>query len=122
MFQRVKSKNLLSLLWDDNKESQMRTLFVTLSIVIGFIGLTFIVRGGIHPNKYEITLAETKSAAQVTQIYTEATYTITVGIGIISAAVLTAVIGILLQTTNRPLDPDTQSIEDPEAWKIEFYC
>jgi uncharacterized membrane protein len=93
----------------------MRTLFVTLSSVIGFIGFVFIVLGGIHPNKYERTLAESKSAAQVTQIYTEATYTITVGIGIISVAVLIAVIGILLHITNKPLDPDTQSVDDPEA-------
>jgi uncharacterized membrane protein len=93
----------------------MRTLFVTLSIVIGFIGFVFIVLGGIHPNKYQGVLAESKTAVQVTQIYTEATYTITVGIGIISVAVLIAVIGILLHTTNKPLDPDTQSVDDPEA-------
>ena len=93
----------------------MRALFVTLSIVIGFTGFIFIIRGGNHPNRYEQTLAESKSAAQVTQIYTEATYTITVGIGIISVAVLVAVIGILLRTTNKPLDPDTQSVDDPEA-------
>ena len=93
----------------------MRTLFVTLSIVIGFIGFVFIVRGGIHPNKYQQTLEESKSAAQVTQIYTEATYTITVGIGIISVAVLVAVIGILLRATNKPLNPDTQPIDEPEA-------
>ena len=93
----------------------MRTLFVTLSSVIGFIGFVFILLGSIHPNKYQRTLAESKSAAQVTQIYTEATYTITVGIGIISVAVLVAVIGILLHTTSKPLDPDTQSVDDPEA-------
>ena len=93
----------------------MRTLFVTLSIVIGFIGFVFIVLGGIHPNKYQKTLEESKSAAQVTQIYTEATYTITVGIGIISVAVLVAVIGILFHTTNKPFDPDPQSGDDPEA-------
>ena len=29
----------------------MRTLFVTLSIVIGFIGFIFIVLGGTHPNR-----------------------------------------------------------------------
>jgi uncharacterized membrane protein len=93
----------------------MRTLFVTLSIVVGFIGFVFIVLGGIHPNKYQGVLAESKTAVQVTQIYTEATYTITVGIGIISVAVLIAVIGILLHTTNKPLDPDTQSVDDSEA-------
>lgn len=93
----------------------MRTLFVTLSIVIGFIGFIFIIRGGSHPNKYQKTLEESKSAAQVTQIYTEATYTITVGIGIISVAVLVAVIGILLRTTHKPLEPDPQSVDDPEV-------
>lgn len=59
-------------------------------------------------------MEESKTAVQVTQIYTEATYTIIVGIGIISVAVLVAVIGILLHT-NKPLDPDTQSVDDPEA-------
>jgi hypothetical protein len=93
----------------------MRTLFVTLSIVVGFIGFVFIVLGGIHPNKYQGVLAESKTAVQVTQIYTEATYTIMVGIGMISVAVLIAVIGILLHTTNKPLDPDTQSVDDPET-------
>ena len=79
----------------------MRTLFVTLSSVIGSIGFVFIVLGSIHPNKYQKTLVESKTAAQVTQIYTEATYTIIVGIGIISVAVLVAVIGILLHTTDK---------------------
>ncbi|MXV76440.1 hypothetical protein F4Z99_19490 [Candidatus Poribacteria bacterium] len=93
----------------------MRALFVTLSIVIGFIGLVFIVRGGTHPNRYQGVLAESKTAVQVTQIYTEATYTITVGIGIMSVAVLVAVIGILFHTTNEPLNPDTQSVDDSEV-------
>ncbi len=92
----------------------MRTLFITLSIAIGFIGFVFIILGGIHPNRYQQTLAESNSAAQVTQIYMEATYTITVGIGIISIAVLVAVIGILFQT-NKPLDPDVQSTDGLEA-------
>ena len=91
----------------------MRTLFVTLSSVIGFIGLVFILRGATHPNRYQGVLAESKTAVQVTQIYTEATYTITVGIGIMSIAVLVAVIGILLHT-NKPLKPDTQPIDEPE--------
>ena len=93
----------------------MRILFVTLSIVIGFIGFVFIIRGSSHPNKYQKTLEESKTAAQVTQIYTEATYMITVGIGIISVAVLVAVIGILLRPTNQLLDPDPQSVDDPEV-------
>ena len=93
----------------------MRMLFVTLSIAIGFIGFVFIMRGSSHPNKYQKTLEESKTAAQVTQIYTEATYTITIGIGIISVAVLVAVIGILLRPTSKRLDPDPQSVDDPEV-------
>ena len=92
----------------------MRTLFLTLSAVIGFIGFVFMVLGGLHPSKYQQTLEKSSSAAQVTQIYTEATYTIMIGIGIISVAVLIAVIGILFHT-NRPLNPDTQSMDDPEV-------
>ena len=92
----------------------MRTLFLTLSAVIGFIGFVFMVLGGLHPNKYQQTLEKSSSAAQVTQIYTEATYTIMVGIGIMSVAVLIAVIGILFHTS-RPLNPDTQPTDDPEA-------
>lgn len=92
----------------------MRTLFITLSIVIGFIGFVFIILGAIHPNRYQQTLSESNTAAQVTQIYTEATYTITVGIGIISIAVLVAVIGILFQTT-KSLNPDAQSTDNPEV-------
>ena len=92
----------------------MRMLFVTLSIVIGFIGLVFIVLGSIHPNKYQEVLSESVSAVQVTQIYTEATYTITVGISIISIAVLVAVIGILFQA-NKPLNPNIQPVDDSEA-------
>ena len=91
----------------------MRTFFAMLSIIIGVVGLTFIIWGGIHPNRYQRTLEESKSAAQVTQIYTEATYTITVGISIISIAVLVAIIGILYYI-NRPINPDTQSAENLE--------
>ena len=94
----------------------MRILFVTLSGVIGFIGLVFIVRGGMHPNTYQKTLEESKSAAQVTQIYTEATYAIVVGIGIVSLAILIALIGIgILFHRNKPLNPEAQSIDDPET-------
>lgn len=92
----------------------MRTLFATLSIIIGIIGLIFIISGGVHPNRYQRTLEESKSAAQVTQIYTEATYTITVGIGIISIAALVAIIGILYHI-NKPVNPDTQSADNLEA-------
>lgn len=87
----------------------MRTLFATLSIIIGIVGFIFIVLGGVHPNRYQRTLEESSSAVQVTQVYMEATYTITVGIGIISIAALVAIIGILFHI-NQPLKPeDTQS-------------
>ena len=90
----------------------MRTLFATLSIVIGVIGFIFIVLGGVHPSRYQRTLEESSSAVQVTQVYMEATYTITVGIGIISIAALVAIIGILYHI-NKPLDSaDTQAEED----------
>ncbi len=92
----------------------MRILFITLSIVIGLIGFVFVILGGIHPNRYRQTLSESNTAAQVTQIYTEATYTITVGIGIISIAVLVAVIGILFQT-NKRLNSEAQSTDNFEA-------
>ena len=92
----------------------MRILFITLSIVIGLIGFVFVILGGIHPNRYRQTLSESNTAAQVTQIYTEATYTITVGIGIISIAVLVAVIGILFQT-NKRLNSETQLTDNLET-------
>ena len=83
----------------------MRTLFVTLSIIIGFVGFIFIILGGLHPNRYQRTLDENSTAVQVTQVHMEATYTITVGIGIISIAALVAIIGILFHI-NRPLDSE----------------
>ena len=92
----------------------MRILFITLSIAIGLIGFVFVILGGIHPNKYQQTLSESNTAAQVTQIYTEATYTITVGIGIISIAVLVAVIGILFQTNKRS-NSEAQSTDNLET-------
>ena len=93
----------------------MRKLFVTLSIIIGFIGFIFIVLGGVHPNRYQRTLDENSTAVQVTQVYMEATYTITVGIGVISIAALVAIIGILFHI-NQPLNSeDTQSVENPDT-------
>lgn len=93
----------------------MRTLFVTLSIIIGFVGFIFILLGGVHPNRYQRTLDENSTAVQVTQVYMEATYTITVGIGIISIAALVAIIGILFYI-NQPLNSeDTQSVENPDT-------
>ena len=88
----------------------MRVLFTALSIVIGIIGSIFIIRGIYHPLKYQEVLSKNVSAVQVTQVYTEATHSIAVGLGIISIAVLVAVIGILFYT-NRPIKADTQ-LED----------
>ena len=89
----------------------MRLLFAALSTIIGMIGLVFILQGGNHPSKYQEVLSENVRAVQVTQIYTEATYKITLGIGIMSLAVLVAVLGILLHA-RKPLNPDPSSIID----------
>ena len=91
----------------------MRVLFATLSFVTGLIGLVFIIQGGNHPSKYREVLSENVSAVQVTQVYTEATHKIVVGIGIVSIAVLVAVIGILFHTS-KPLNPDPPSSDDLE--------
>jgi hypothetical protein len=92
----------------------MRVLFATLSIVTGLIGLVFIIQGCNHPSKYQEVLSENVSAVQVTQVYTEATHKITVGIGIVSIAVLVAVIGILFHTS-KPLNPDPPSTDNLES-------
>ena len=92
----------------------MRVLFATLSIVTGLIGLVFIIQGGNHPSKYQEVLSENVSAVQVTQVYTEVTHKITVGIGIVSIAVLVAVIGILFHTS-KPLNPDPPSTDNLES-------
>ena len=100
----------------------MRLFFTALSIVIGIIGSVFIIRGGYHPLKYQEVLSQNASAVQVTQVYTEATYSIAVGVGIVSIAVLVAVIGILFYT-NKPIKPhkqpednyDTQLTDNPAA-------
>lgn len=91
----------------------MRVLFAILSVITGIIGFVFIVGGIRHPSKYQKVLSENVSAAQVTQVYTEATHEIVVGIGVVSIAVLIAVIGIFFHVS-KPLNPDTQSTEDPE--------
>ena len=93
----------------------MRTLFAILSTVIGLVGVTFIILGGLHPNRYQRTLKESSTAVQVTQVYMEATYTITVGIGIISIAALVAIIGILFHI-NQPLNSEeTQPAEHQDT-------
>ena len=55
-------------------------------------------------------MAENGTAVRVTQVYTEATHSVTIGVGIVSIAVLVAVIGILF-FTNKPIKADKQ-IED----------
>ncbi len=65
------------------------------------IGLIFIIWGCIHPAKYQKELSkETPTAVRVTQIYTEATYYVIVGIGMVSLGLLISLIGILI-TTNK---------------------
>ncbi len=98
----------------------MRFLFLILSIVIGIIGLIFIVLGGIYPAKYQKTLSEPTTAVQVTQIYTEATHTLTVGIGIVSLAVLMAVIGILFSfNSQRLINEQTPDDIQKTLWTSE---
>ena len=61
------------------------------------IGLFFIFRGWIHPTLYDTELSkENTTAVRVTQIYTEATYRVVLGIGFISLGILTAIIGLLI--------------------------
>jgi predicted membrane channel-forming protein YqfA (hemolysin III family) len=95
------------------RKLKMRAFFTALSIIIGIIGFVFIILGGYHPRKYQVLLSENASAVQVTQVYTEATYTIAVGVGIVGIAVLVAVIGILFYT-NKPLDVHRQSQDNSD--------
>ena len=92
----------------------MRVLFATLSVVTGVVGFVFIIQGGNHPSKYREVLSNSVSAVQVTQVYTEAMYKIVVGIGIVSIAVLVAVIGILFHAS-KPLNPDPPSADNLES-------
>lgn len=90
------------------ENSEMRLLFALLSVGIGIVGLIIILFGRQHPAQYQETLAEAASAVQVTQIYTEAMHTVTVGIGIVCFAVLIAVVGILLcnKANKSPLEEE----------------
>lgn len=92
----------------------MRVLFATLSVVTGLVGFVFIIQGGNHPSKYREVLSDSVSAVQGTQVYTEAMYKIVVGIGIVSIAVLVAVIGILFHAS-KPLNPDPPSTDNLES-------
>lgn len=75
---------------------EMRSIFTSLSILTSIIGLIFIIRGCVHPAKYQKELSkETSTAVRVTQVYTEATHVVVVGIGIVSFGILIAVVGTL---------------------------
>ncbi len=79
----------------------MRSIFAVTSILISIIGLIFIVRGYVHPSKYKEELSkETPTAVRVTQVYTEATHFVVIGIGTISFGILIAVIGMMFNWDN----------------------
>ena len=76
----------------------MRVLFILLSTSMGILGLIFIIRGYRHPSTYQQELTkEVPTAVRVTQVYTEATHFVAIGIGIVSIGILIAFIGSLIQ-------------------------
>ncbi len=78
---------------------EMRSFFALLSILTCILGLIIIIRGCVHPNKYQKELSkEITTAVRVTQIYAEATHIVVVGIGTICLGILTASIGRLIHT------------------------
>ncbi|MXV78538.1 hypothetical protein F4083_09725 [Candidatus Poribacteria bacterium] len=97
----------------------MRFIFAVSSILISIIGLIFIVRGSVHPSKYKEELSkETPTAVRVTQVYTEATHFVVIGIGIISFGILIAVIGMMFnwdEMTDRFLSILRKSQKTTEA-------
>lgn len=75
----------------------MRPILTAISSLVGIIGLVFIMRGCIHPNTYKKELLkETTTAVRVTQVYTEATHFVVVGIGIISFGILISFISMMV--------------------------
>ena len=108
----------------------MRPIFLLLSILTGIIGLIFILRGTFHPGKYKKELSKVNaSAVRVTQVYSEATHSVVVGVGIVSFGVLITFIGLLISTddwknlytrlfgkiVNRAISKDdTDTLEDKE--------
>ncbi|RKU25942.1 hypothetical protein C6497_14240 [Candidatus Poribacteria bacterium] len=77
----------------------MRSFFLTLSILSSLIGLFFIFRGWIHPTLYNKELSkENTTAVRVTQVYTEATYRVVLGIGFTSFGIFTAITGFLISS------------------------
>ena len=78
----------------------MRSIFAVSSILISIIGLIFIVRGCVHPNKYK------------------ATHFVVIGIGIISFSILIAVISLMFNwndMTDRFLNLFRKSQKTTEA-------
>jgi len=99
----------------------MRPLFATLSIVTGIIGLIFIVRGCNYPAKYQEVLSEEKArAVQVTQVYTEAMHTVTVGVGIVGLGVLISLVGVLLRN-DRPVANVSSDVSELVSVKDRLY-
>lgn len=77
----------------------MRSICLSLSIFTSLIGLYFIFRGCIHPTLYTKELTkENTTAVRVTQVYTESTYRVVLGIGFTSIAIFIAISGLLLST------------------------
>lgn len=75
----------------------MRAFFISLSILTCILGFIFIVKGCTHPTKYQKELSkETTTAVRVTQVYSEATHRVVVGIGFVSLGLLVASIGRLI--------------------------
>lgn len=75
----------------------MRTFFISLSILSCVLGLIFIVKGCNHPSKYQKELSkEMTTAVRVTQVYSEATHSVVVGIGFVSLGILFASMGRLI--------------------------
>lgn len=77
----------------------MRSFFISLSILSSILGLFFIYRGGIHPKLYQKELSKSNATAvRVTQVYTEATYRVVIGIGILTFGILSTFLGFLIST------------------------
>ena len=75
----------------------MRIFFISLSILSCVLGSIFIMKGCNHPSKYEKELSKKMTTAvRVTQVYSEATHTVVVGIGFVSLAILFASMGRLV--------------------------
>lgn len=75
----------------------MRSIFTALSILVSIIGLIFLIRGCAHPNKYQKELSKkTTTAVRVTQVYTEATHLVVVGIGFVSFGIFISFIGVMV--------------------------